>query len=58
MSAKRYSFLITTFSPSGKRVQIEYALMPVASGAVSIGIKAPNAVVLATDMKYKSVLFD
>ncbi|CAJ0831606.1 13153_t:CDS:2 [Entrophospora sp. SA101] len=36
----RYSFSLTTFSPSGKLVQIEYALNAVAQGVTSIGIKA------------------
>ncbi|RUP46646.1 hypothetical protein BC936DRAFT_146686 [Jimgerdemannia flammicorona] len=35
----RYSFSLTTFSPSGKLVQIEYALNAVAGGVTSIGIK-------------------
>ena len=35
----RYSFSLTTFSPSGKLVQIEYALHAVAQGATSVGIK-------------------
>ena len=39
MASERYSFSLTTFSPSGKLVQIEYALMAVASGAPSVGIK-------------------
>jgi len=39
MSSERYSFSLTTFSPSGKLVQIEYALAAVASGANSTAIK-------------------
>jgi len=38
----RYSFSLTTFSPSGKLVQIEYALHAVAQGATSVGIKGPS----------------
>ena len=34
-----YSLSLTTFSPSGKLVQIEYALNAVASGATSLGVK-------------------
>jgi len=45
-------------SPSGKLVQIEYALAAVAAGAPSVGIKATNGVVLATEKKHKSVLYD
>ncbi|XP_014241049.1 proteasome subunit alpha type-2 [Cimex lectularius] len=58
MGSERYSFSLTTFSPSGKLVQIEYALAAVASGAPSIGIKASNGVVLATENKYKSILYE
>ncbi|KAK9508912.1 hypothetical protein O3M35_006353 [Rhynocoris fuscipes] len=58
MGSERYSFSLTTFSPSGKLVQIEYALAAVAAGAPSIGIKASNGVVLATENKYKSILYE
>jgi len=34
-----YSFSLTTFSPSGKLVQIEYALNAVATGSTSLGVK-------------------
>lgn len=47
---------MTTFSPSGKLVQIEYALNAVSAGAASVGIKASNGVVLATEKKQKSIL--
>jgi len=57
-SSERYSFSLTTFSPSGKLVQIEYALAAVASGAPTIGIKSTNGVVLATEKKHKSLLYD
>lgn len=56
--SERYSFSLTTFSPSGKLVQIEYALAAVAAGAPSVGIKATNGVVLATEKKHKSILYD
>jgi len=58
MSSERYSFSLTTFSPSGKLVQIEYALAAVASGGPSVGIKASNGVVLAAEKKQKSLLYD
>ncbi|KAH6930648.1 hypothetical protein HPB50_016049 [Hyalomma asiaticum] len=58
MSSERYSFSLTTFSPSGKLVQIEYALAAVAAGAPSVGIKASNGVVLATEKKHKSILYE
>jgi len=52
--SERYGFSLTTFSPSGKLVQIEYALNAVAAGAPSVGIKATNGVVLATEKKQKN----
>ncbi|KAF5276854.1 hypothetical protein FQA39_LY06405 [Lamprigera yunnana] len=45
-------------SPSGKLVQIEYALAAVAAGAPSVGIKASNGVIIATENKHKSILYD
>ncbi|KAJ3091429.1 Proteasome subunit alpha type-2 [Quaeritorhiza haematococci] len=56
--ADRYSFSLTTFSPSGKLVQIEYALNAVSQGVTSIGIKATNGVVIATEKKSSSPLMD
>lgn len=56
--ADRYSFSLTTFSPSGKLVQIEHALTAVAQGITAIGIKAANGVVIATEKKHSSVLVD
>merc|ERR1712168_919696 len=56
--SERYSFSLTTFSPSGKLVQIEYALEAVKQGAPSVGIKASNGVVVATEKKQKSILND
>ncbi|TYJ56711.1 hypothetical protein B9479_002642 [Cryptococcus floricola] len=53
-----YSFSLTTFSPSGKLVQIEHALAAVAGGTTSLGIKATNGVVIATEKKAPSVLLD
>ena len=35
----KQSMLVFAFSPSGKLVQIEYALAAVAAGAPSVGIK-------------------
>lgn len=51
MGESEYSFSLTTFSPSGKLVQIEYALQAVSGGATSLGIKAKNGIVLATEKK-------
>eukprot|EP00069_Balaena_mysticetus_P000410 bmy_14559T0 len=58
MAERGYSFSLTTFSPSGKLLQIEYALAAVAGGAPSMGIKAANGVVLATEKKQKSILYE
>ena len=58
MGESQYSFSLTTFSPSGKLVQIEYALNAVNAGATSLGIKASNGVVLATEKKLPSILVD
>mmetsp|Transcript_13762 Transcript_13762/g.22724 ORF Transcript_13762/g.22724 Transcript_13762/m.22724 type:complete len:236 (+) Transcript_13762:1715-2422(+) len=58
MGDANYSFSLTTFSPSGKLVQIEYALNAVAAGATSLGIKATNGIVLATEKKLPSILID
>jgi 20S proteasome subunit alpha 2 len=44
-----YSFSLTTFNPSGKLLQIEYALKAVNRGRTSVGIRATNGVVLATE---------
>eukprot|EP00928_Gymnodinium_smaydae_P015579 TRINITY_DN1576_c0_g1_i1.p1 TRINITY_DN1576_c0_g1~~TRINITY_DN1576_c0_g1_i1.p1 ORF type:complete len:255 (+),score=57.64 TRINITY_DN1576_c0_g1_i1:60-767(+) len=58
MADAEYSFSLTTFSPSGKLVQIEYALNAVAEGPPALGIKAKNGVVLATEKKVPSALVD
>lgn len=58
MSDGSYSFSLTTFSPSGKLVQIEYALHAVSAGKTALGIKARNGVVIATEKKAGSVLLD
>ena len=52
----RYSFSLTTFSPSGKLGQIDYALAAVKQGVTSLGIKSTNGVVIATEKKSSSVL--
>merc|ERR1712137_1142335 len=57
-STERYSFSLTTFSPSGKLVQIEYALSAVAAGGPSVGLKAINGSVIAAEKKQKSILYD
>jgi len=56
MSGSNYS--LTTFSPSGKLVQIDYAREAVARGRTSLGIKAVDGVVIATEKKEPSILID
>lgn len=51
-------FSLTTFSSQGKLHQIEYALVAVEKGDTSLGIKAKNGVVLATEKKLSSILVD
>jgi len=58
MAESQYSFSLTTFSPSGKLVQIEYALNAVSAGATSLGITATDGVVIATEKKLPSALVD
>jgi len=52
------SYSLTVFSPSGKLVQIEHALAAVAQGTTSLGIKATNGIVIATEKKTSSILID
>ncbi|KAJ6858331.1 hypothetical protein NC652_040797 [Populus alba x Populus x berolinensis] len=58
MGDSQYSFSLTSFSPTGKLVQIEQALTAVGSGQTSLGIKAANGVVIATEKKLPSILVD
>jgi 20S proteasome subunit alpha 2 len=39
MGEEGYSFSLTTFSPSGKLMQIEHALNAVSKGMTSLGIR-------------------
>lgn len=45
-----HSFSLTTFSPSGKLVQIEHALAAVGQGTLSLGIKGELSVYLAHEV--------
>jgi len=49
---------LTTFSPSGKLAQIEYALAAVGHGLPSLGIRCSNGVVLASEKPHPSILSD
>ncbi|KAJ2017342.1 Proteasome subunit alpha type-2 [Coemansia sp. RSA 376] len=54
----RYSFSLTTFAPNGKLLQIEHALAAVGNGSTTVGIKAANGVVIATEKKTGSSLIE
>lgn len=54
--SERYSFSLTTFNPSGKLVQIEYALNAVNAGQPAVGIKAKVSAVF-TEIKINSFQF-
>jgi len=57
MGDSAYSFSLTTFSPSGKLLQIEHALNAVnKKGKTSLGICATNGVVLATSKKLPALV--
>jgi len=58
MGDSSYSFSLTTFSRTGKLLQIEYALNAVSNGRTSLGICAKDGVVIATDKKLASALVD
>ncbi|KAF8817721.1 putative proteasome subunit alpha2, protease of the acylase family and NTN hydrolase fold [Cardiosporidium cionae] len=58
MGDREYGFSLTTFSPSGKLVQIEYALNRVQQGSPALGIKAKNGVVIATEKKLPTSLIE
>lgn len=58
MGEAGYSFSLTTFSPSGKLLQLEHALKAVQAGKPSLGIQAVDGVVLATEKKVPSILVD
>ena len=58
MGDSAYSFSLTTFSRTGKLLQIEYALNAVANGRTALGLCAQDGVVIATDKKLPSVLCD
>lgn len=49
---------LTTFSPSGKLVQIEYATTAAGKGTTALGVKATDGVVIAAKKKAPSTLVD
>lgn len=57
MGDLRYAFSLTTFSPSGKLVQIEYALQAVSQGSTSLGIKGNFYYYIKFNSYVQSILF-
>lgn len=52
-----YSYSLTTFSPSGKLLQIEHALAAVnKGGTMTLGIRATNGVVIASERKVQPLV--
>lgn len=49
---------LTTFSPSGKLIQIEYATTAATKGATALGVKSVDGVVIAAKKKTTSPLVD
>ncbi|RHY17425.1 hypothetical protein DYB30_004413 [Aphanomyces astaci] len=59
MADSAYSFSLTTFNPSGKLLQIEYALNAVNNGGhATLGIRCKNGVVIVTEKKLPTILVD
>lgn len=56
MGESDYSFSLTTFSPSGRLVQIEYALNAVTAGATALGIKGEFHGVLLSNTRSTALL--
>merc|ERR1719486_721502 len=53
-----YNFGLTTFDQSGKLSQLDNSLKAVSNGDTSLGIRAKNGVVIATEKKPHSPLVD
>jgi len=58
MGERHYGFSLTTFSPSGKLMQIEYALNAVRNGQPSVGLRAINGVILATENRSSTLIIE
>jgi len=56
MAERAYGGGLTTFSPSGKLIQLDYALNAVSIAGTSLGLKARNGVVIATEKKVGALM--
>ncbi|KAJ9452299.1 Proteasome subunit alpha type-2 [Diplonema papillatum] len=51
MGDSAYAFSLTTFSPQGKLIQIDYAMSRVSKGGTALGIKASDGICIAVEKK-------
>ena len=51
-------YSLTTFGSSGELTQVRYALTAVGNGETSLGIRAKNGIVIASEKKITSPLVD